>query len=149
MGLLRRGAAVAALAFVVSACSGGAGGARPPGSAGGSSSPAAAPTHTSGAPTSTASRSPDPSFDFGQQVFIEAAAVRPQWLVSVVNRAVVFVNDSGGGRIVVFENVNLRSTVIPPGGTWTYRPTTTISIVYHLVGGPSVTGRIQVTQLEP
>ena len=147
MSAIRRTAAAACLVVALTACSGSKGG----------SSPSTEPTTgttvlatTPGAATSpTASRAPDPNFDFGQTVFIEPGTVRPLQLVSAVHHAIVFRNDSGGPCKVVFDNVGIRSTVIPSGGTWAFTPKTMISLVYHVPGGPQVTGRIQVTQLEP
>jgi hypothetical protein len=121
--------------------------------------PAAAPPPPRGDGSGTASATPassatprpiDPHFDFGQRIVIGRTAVRPRWLVSQVRRPVVFENRSRARQVLVFDNyATLRSPPIPRGGSWSFTPTTPVSIVYHSATFRRIAGKIQVTLVEP
>jgi hypothetical protein len=133
--------AAVALAAVLSAC-------------GATSAPT---THTP-APTASASVSgvvreatnPDPNFDYGFTVQIDAGAVRPHWLVAACCQAITWVNRAGTPVTVVFDHLAVNSGPIPPGGSYGYTPKNVESIAYHVTGATSITGVVQVNPtIEP
>ena len=97
------------------------------------------------APASSASHSIDPNFDTGQTVLMTADSAEPLWLVSLVGKPVTFRNVSSTTKRVVFDHAAVDSGPIPPGGTFTWRPTLPLSYTYQ-VG--SVHARVQVSALE-
>jgi hypothetical protein len=97
------------------------------------------------APLSSAAHSIDPNFDTGQTVLITARSARPLWLVSLVGKPVTFRNVSSSRKRVVFDHAAVDSGQIPPGGTFTWRPTLPLSYTYR-VG--RVQARVQVSSLE-
>jgi hypothetical protein len=129
-------AAAVAGALVLSSCGGG-GGASTPASSG-------APPTTS-APASTVASTIDPNFDFGQTVLITPTGFRPRWLVSLVGKTITWRNESSVTASVVFDHESVRSGPIPPGGTYTYDPSTALSITYHSGVNPHLHGSVQVT----
>jgi hypothetical protein len=142
--VIRRSSLAALSVLALVACTRSA--AAPPGDGG--SAATRAPRASSAAPSTT--RPIDPNFDFGQRIVIGRTAVRPLWLVSQVHRPVVFQNRSRSRQVLVFDNYGtLRSPPIPPGGSWSFTPTTPVSIVYHSATNPRISGKIQVTLVEP
>jgi hypothetical protein len=97
------------------------------------------------APVSSASHTIDPNFDTGQTVLVTAHSAMPLWLVSLVGNPVSFRNVSETTKRVVFDHAAIDSGPIPPGGTFTWRPTLPLSYTYH-VG--SVHARVQVSAVE-
>jgi hypothetical protein len=97
------------------------------------------------APVSSVSHSIDPNFDTGQTVLLTANSPRPLWLVSLVGKPVIFRNSSSTTKRVVFDHAAIDSGPIPPGGTFTWRPTLPLSYTYQ-VG--HVHARVQVSALE-
>jgi hypothetical protein len=87
----------------------------------------------------------DPNFDFGQTVLITSTGPHPKWLVSLVGVPIVWHNDTSKVQRVVFDHQAVHSPPIPPGGTFTYRPPTAISIAYHSGHHPKLSGMVQVT----
>jgi hypothetical protein len=81
--------------------------------------------------TTTGSTMPDPNFDEGQLVIITATGFQPKWLVSIVNKPILWRDDTKHPQTVVFDAVGNTVRTIPPGGSYTYTPTTPISIAYH------------------
>ena len=124
--------AVCALALALGAASCGGGG--------GATSAASPPPAASAAP-----RTVDPNFDFGQTVLITRAGFRPRWLVSLVGKTIVWRNDSNVAQSVVFDHEQVRSGLIPPGGSYTYHPSAAISLTYHSGVDPHLRGAVQVT----
>ncbi len=132
---MRRVLFIAAVGLVVATAGCGSGG-------GG----AAANSSTSTSPASAhASTALDPNFAFGQTVLITRAGIRPHWLVSVVGRPIVWRNQTGRPQRIVFDHQDVRSPMIAPGGAFTYRPPTALSIAFHSVTDPRLRGIIQVT----
>ncbi|MGN6377650.1 MAG: hypothetical protein ACTHNU_01730 [Gaiellales bacterium] len=112
---------------------------------GASSSAAPGPPAASSTTAQPARKTIDPNFDFGQTVLITPAGIRPKWLVSLVGKPIVWHNDSHRVVTVVFDHQSVHSPPIPPGGTFTYRPPTAISISYHSGGHHRLHGMVQVT----
>jgi hypothetical protein len=87
----------------------------------------------------------DPNFGFGQTVLITSAGIHPHWLVSLVGVPIVWHNDTSKVQSVVFDHQAVHSPPIPPGGTFTYRPPTPISITYHSGDHRKLRGVVQVS----
>jgi hypothetical protein len=87
----------------------------------------------------------NPNFAFGQEVFITEEGVVPQELLARVNEAITFRNETSRTQSVHFDNYRgIDSGPIPPGRTWVYTPTATVSIVYHSTYQPDLQGQVQV-----
>jgi hypothetical protein len=86
----------------------------------------------------------DPNIDNGQEVLITKGAFVPHWLVSIVDRDIVWVNKTSTVQRIRFDNGTVDSGPIRPGKTFTYRPTDEVSIPYAAVGDRHMTGIIQV-----
>ena len=91
-----------------------------------------------------ASRAVDPAFDTGQSISISGDGFAPAWLVAVVDREIVWRNDTSSAVEIVFDSGTERSGPIAPGATFAYTPTAQVSIAYHAGGDPKLTGVIQV-----
>ena len=127
------------VALIAVGCSGSAGGTAPPAAS------ATTPLRPLPRPTD---RPVKPDFDYGQDIQITVAAFVPKELVSAVNFPITWTNDSGRVQVIHFDNNGgIESGQIAPGGTWSYTPTGTISIVYHSTVDTEMRGRIQVQPL--
>jgi len=104
----------------------------------GSPRPSVAPT----SPSPVASV--DPNFDSGQNIFITPAGFHPHWLVAPLHGAITWHNETNRSQVIVFDHQQVKSGVIPPGGTFTYTPAVPISIAYHSALGHERHGVIQV-----
>jgi len=123
-------AVAVAAALSTAACSGAGGTA-----AAGSPRPSSVPT----SPVASV----DPNFDSGLNIYITPAGFHPHWLVAPLHGAITWHNDTHRSQVVVFDHQAVRSSVIPPGGTFTYTPSDPISIAYH-----SALGRHGVIQVQ-
>jgi hypothetical protein len=106
-----------------------------------STSPSTGPTTPSSAATTTI----DPNFDNGQIVQVTTNGLRPKWLVSILGKAVTWQNLTHHGIKVVFDHEPVASRLIPPGGSFSYKPPTAVSITYHVTAQPTLHGAVQVT----
>ena len=93
-----------------------------------------------------ATSSIDPHFDFGQTIVITDAGFRPRVLVSVMGKAVTWVNRSSKPASVDFDLHPVSSGPIQPGATFTWNPRHIESITYHSGTDPAWKARLQVNQ---
>jgi len=72
-------------------------------------------------------------------------------LVAGVNKAVVFWNATAKPQQIRFLNYGapIASPVIPPAGSWAFKPNLTLSLIYILVGRPSPKGYLQIAPIQP
>ncbi len=86
----------------------------------------------------------DPNIDNGQQILITGHKFIPHWLVSIVDEDVVWWNQTSKVQRIRFQNGTVDSGPIKPGGSFSYRPTDSVSIPYASVTDPHAKGVIQV-----
>lgn len=89
------------------------------------------------------------AFDFSNVVELREGSVAPAQAVAVVEDDIVFRNTTAIEQVIratngTFGDSGPAETTIPPGGEFTFRQSTPISITYEVVSQPGVTGRIQV-----
>ncbi|MDP9242106.1 MAG: hypothetical protein M3O84_02900 [Actinomycetota bacterium] len=101
-------------------------------------------TPQTGATAPKPAASIDPNIDNGQRILITDGAFVPHWLVSIVDKDIVWVNETSTVQRIRFSNGTVDSGPIPPGKTFTYRPTDQVSIPYGSVGKPHIDGVVQV-----
>jgi hypothetical protein len=100
------------------------------------------------APSTT--RAVNAAYDSGDTVTITAKGFVPRELIALVNVPIHFVNHTSSTQRVQFEHSRdasgalRRSDAIPPGGEWSYTPTSWESATYHAVDRPTVRGQIQL-----
>ncbi len=90
----------------------------------------------------------DPVFDVGDRVEITKSGFRPELLVALVERDITWTNTTNEPQSVEFDNTDVSSGAIPPGGTWVYRPDASVSITYHNGHRPSMKGALQIEPAE-
>jgi hypothetical protein len=92
------------------------------------------------------SPSPDPNFGQGQAIFITDKGFVPAWLVARVNRSITWVNQTDHAVGIRFDNLGPEAPApqIVAGGAWGWRPTASVSVLYHDSADPKVQGKIQV-----
>ena len=95
-------------------------------------------------PVAKSSKDVSPFFQVGQQVFITDAGFKPRELVSIVDSKITFINETHEAQTIRFVSGGRLIGPIRPGGTASYTPDTTISILYTLSDKPDVEGNIQV-----
>jgi hypothetical protein len=111
---------------------------------------AAKPSPTTKTPTPTTARKVNPYYDSGNTVTITATGFVPADLTSTANVPLRFVNHTKVAQRVQFEHSRgtdgqlIHSGSIPPGGAWSYTPSTWESATYHSVDQPTVRGHIQI-----
>ena len=86
----------------------------------------------------------DPDTDFGQTILITRAGFRPAWLLALPAEDVTWENQTGRTWTVAFDHQQVTSGPIPPGGTWRWSSATPLSVTYHAVQEPRMTGRLQL-----
>ncbi len=91
---------------------------------------------------------PDAHFDAGQMIYITEKGFVPELLVTVVNEAIVWTNETNEPVSIIFDNKTVRSGPIEPGDSFSFTPDVTISITYHVVSDKRIKGAIQVEQAE-
>lgn len=92
----------------------------------------------------------DPFTGVGQVVTITDDSVQPLGLIAVVGNPLIWRNATAEPQTVVLDNAEGSSGPIPPGGTWSYTPLGTVSIVYHVERDTQTQGQVQVEPyLEP
>ena len=100
---------------------------------------------SSAIPTSPSPTTPvDPHFDSGLNIYITSTGFKPHWLVAPFHGTITWHNDTQRPQTVVFDHQEVRSGVIPPGGTFQYTPSVPISMTYHSGLGRVRHGVIQV-----
>ena len=91
------------------------------------------------------------AYALGHRIYITDNGFAPLHLIAGINRPVVFVNASSRTQGVEF--INYGSTVesgpIPPGGTWTFRPTVAVSVIYRSTAPPHSIGYLQLQLVQP
>ncbi|HXY71391.1 MAG TPA: hypothetical protein VEM41_02505 [Actinomycetota bacterium] len=90
-------------------------------------------------------------YALGHTAYITDSGFAPVHLVAGVNKAVVFWNATAESQQIRFLNygVPIASPVIPPGGSWAFKPNLTLSLIYVLVGRPSPKGYLQIAPIQP
>ncbi len=90
--------------------------------------PVAVPTEHGGRPIT-------PVVDDGQAVIISAKGFLPARLFSSPGVPVTWTNLTDQSQRLVFDHLRVTSTVIPPGGSWSWTSVNSQSISYHSLSG--------------
>jgi hypothetical protein len=95
------------------------------------------PDTTTSVPTERGTRPISPLNDAGQEVIIdESSYALPYWLVADVTLPITWTNLSGKPQQIVFDDAPVRSPVLAPGATFTWKsPGYAINFTYHIVNG--------------
>jgi hypothetical protein len=95
------------------------------------------PDPTTSVPTDTGTIPINATNDAGQEVIIaKGGYLLPEWLVAEVNLPITWTNLSGVPQQVVFDDAPVRSAILAPGATFTWKsPGYAISLRYHTVNG--------------
>lgn len=81
----------------------------------------------------------------GDQVVITGAGFGPTHLFAKVKVPIVFTNLTSKPQTITFQHFSVQSPSIAPGKTWSWTPTTGVSIVYNNQSGQ--TGILDIGEL--
>ena len=123
-----------AVVLVLAACSSGEG-----------SNDAGSPPAT-GAASPTASSTGPAVTGVGQEIAIGADGFSPRWLLAVTGKQITWTNDTSKPQSVVFDILGVKSGTIGPGGTFSWRPTSVVSLTYHNGLDPEMKAKVQVQE---
>jgi hypothetical protein len=86
----------------------------------------------------------------GHTVFITNEGFVPRILLAGIDAPVIFWNRTNAAQGIRFLNYGgaAASGPIPPGGSWTFAPTHTASIVYASTQAPHRRGSLQIEQTQ-
>lgn len=75
------------------------------------------------------------NIDDGQQIIISAQGFLPARLYSTNSEAIVWTNLTDQPQQVIFDYFSVKSPIIPPGGTYSYKTPASESIAYRSASG--------------
>lgn len=73
----------------------------------------------------------------------------PLQLIAIVGRPITWTNATDDAITIRSTSGEIDSRPVPPGGTFRYTPTASVSIVYETSAAPRKRGAIQVEPVEP